>query len=253
MSVTLYWMAISHPCQAARKMLDLKGVDYNVVNVMPLNQRLHLRVAGFHSGTVPALKIDGQRVQGSKWIARALDLRWPDPPMFPRDSEKRAPVEEAERWGERELQPIPRRLARFGAAHDMALRRWALEAQPIPGGELLARVIGPLINYYARTVETDGRRADEEGVRADLAALPGLLDRADALVGDGTLAIDPPNAASLQILSSVRALAAFSDLRELTAGRPCVAAAREVGFRPRELPTVPGFLTRGWLVGIAGS
>ena len=54
-SACLYWTAVSHPSQAVRKMLELKGVDYRLVNVLPLNQRLHLRLAGFRAGTVPAL------------------------------------------------------------------------------------------------------------------------------------------------------------------------------------------------------
>src|SRR5437764_1534060 len=38
MTVVLYWMSISHPSQVARKMLALKGVEYELVNVIPLNQ-----------------------------------------------------------------------------------------------------------------------------------------------------------------------------------------------------------------------
>jgi hypothetical protein len=39
MTVVLYWMSISHPSQVARKMLDLKGIEYELVDVIPLNQR----------------------------------------------------------------------------------------------------------------------------------------------------------------------------------------------------------------------
>src|SRR5947209_10213289 len=120
-------MAISHPSQAARKMVLLKGVEFELVNVLPLNQRVHLRLAGFRGGTVPALKIDGRRVQGSREIARVLDEEWPDPPLVPADPAERARVLEAERWGEETLQPIPRRLARFGVAGRGDLRRWAAE------------------------------------------------------------------------------------------------------------------------------
>ena len=116
MAIVLYWMAISHPSQAARKMLDLKDIDYELVDVLPLNQRVHLRLAGFRSGTVPALKLEGHKIQGSRRIARAVDERWPEPPLFPADLEARARVERAERWGEEELQPVPRRLFRFPAA-----------------------------------------------------------------------------------------------------------------------------------------
>src|SRR5436190_14559987 len=115
MVARLYWMAPSHPSQAARKMLDLNGLDYRLVDVVPLTQRVHLRLAGFRGGTVPALKLDERRVQGSRQIARGLHELQPETPLFPPDGELRAQVEEAERWGEERLQPIPRRLARFGA------------------------------------------------------------------------------------------------------------------------------------------
>src|SRR5947209_11157339 len=116
MVARLYWIPVSHPSQAARRMLELKQVDYELVNVLPMTQRLHLRLAGFSRGTVPALKLDGRRVQGSREIARVLDESWPDPPLFPADPEQRRRVEEAERWGEEQLQPVARRIGRFGAA-----------------------------------------------------------------------------------------------------------------------------------------
>src|SRR5213080_5493379 len=104
MRVVLYWMSISHPSQVARKMLDLKGIEYEPVDVVPLNQRVHLRLAGFRGGTVPALKIDGQKIQGSRQISRLLDERWPEPSLRPADPAARARVEWAERWGEEQLQ-----------------------------------------------------------------------------------------------------------------------------------------------------
>jgi len=37
-------------------MLDLKGIEYELVDVVPLNQRIHLRLAGFSGGTIPAVR-----------------------------------------------------------------------------------------------------------------------------------------------------------------------------------------------------
>jgi glutathione S-transferase len=243
--VKLYAMAIAHPSQAARKMLEIKGVDYELVDVLPLNQRLHVRLAGFRGGTVPALKVDGRRIQGSRRIARAADQLWPQPPLFPSDPALRVRVEEAERWGEQQLQPVPRRLARFGAATQFDLRLWVAKNQSMPAPELLARFCAPVVRHDARAPELDGRRADEDGVRADLAALAALLDHADSLLADGTLTTGPPNAASLQILSSVRVLAAFADLHVYLDGRPSTDAAREVF--PSYPGTLPPFLPRDWL------
>ena len=240
MAVVLYWMAISHPTRAVRKMLDVKGVDYQLVEVRPFNQRLHLRAAGFRRGTVPALKLDGRRVQGSLAISRALDERWPSPPLFPADPAARARVEAAERWGEHELQPIPRRLFRYALSRDPELRRFVVSAQGLPAPALTAAAIAPVSFYYARTVEADGRRGSDANARADVAALPGMLDRIDGWLADGTLTVDPPNAASIQILSSVRVLDAFEDFHELVRAHACAAAARELF--PDYPADVPRFL-----------
>src|SRR5436853_7372650 len=40
------------PSHVARKMLDLKRVDYELVNVLTLNLRVHHRLAGITGGTV---------------------------------------------------------------------------------------------------------------------------------------------------------------------------------------------------------
>jgi glutathione S-transferase len=243
--VKLYSMQISHPSMAARKMLELKRVDHELVDVLPLNQRVHLRLAGFRGGTVPALKLDGRRIQGSTRISRALDVQWPEPALFPADPALRARVEEAERWGDQEFQPVPRRLARYGGSRSVELRRWAAETRGLPLASVLARATGPLTAYYARAREPDGRTGDENGVRADLAALPALLDHADELLADGTLTPDEPNAATLQILATVRVLDAFADLRGLLAGRESTRAAHDV--YPDFPGPAPAFLPREWL------
>jgi glutathione S-transferase len=245
MTVRLYWMSLSHPSQAVRKMLDIKGVPYELVNVLPLNQRLHLRLVGFRGGTVPAIKVDGRRVQGSREIARALDELWPEPPLFPRDPELRKQVEDAERWGEQQLQPMPRRIARYGAISDLELRSWVARSANMPAPDLIARLSTPGVRYYARTIEADGRRATEAGVRADLEALPAVIDHADRLLADGVLTTDPPNAATLQVLSSISLLDALTDIHEVFGDRPCAVAARELfPDYPRGLPH---FLPRDWL------
>jgi glutathione S-transferase len=247
MTVRLYWIPVSHPSQAARKMLDLKQVNYQLVRVLPMNQRLHLRLAGFSGGTVPALKLDGERVQGSRAIARALDERWPDPPLFPADPEQRQRVEAAERWGEEKLQSMARRIGRFGAARSVELRRWGAQGLPLP--DLLARASGPLASYYARTLEADGLRASEASVRADVAAVPDMLDRVEQLLADGTLTLDPPNAAALQVLASVRLLDSYSDLHQYIGESRAAEAAREVF--PKYPGPMPSFLPGAWLEPVA--
>jgi glutathione S-transferase len=245
MGATLYWMSISHPSQVARKMLDLKGVAYDVVNVIPMNQRVQLRLAGFRGGTVPALKLDGKRIQGTRQIARALDQRYPEPPLFPSDPTGRARVEEAERWGDEQLQPIPRRLFRWGVARRQELRELVARTQRMPLPSITTQLMRPALEYYVRTTEADGRRATEAGVRADLQALPAMLDHVDALIEDGTLALEPPNAATLQILSTVKLMSQIADLAGLVNSHACAEPARRLF--PRYGAALPSFLDPSWL------
>ena len=125
----LYWFPMSHPGMAAKAMLELKGLPFETVEILPGAQSIHLRLAGFHGGTVPALKLDGRRVQGSLAIPRALEEVAPQPPLYPADPDLRRRVEEAEAWGERELQNAPRLMIRWGLVHDQGLRRWFAEVR----------------------------------------------------------------------------------------------------------------------------
>ena len=247
MTVVLYSMSISHPSLTARTMLDLKHVDYRLVKVAPGAQRVRLRLAGFRGGTVPAIKLDGRRVQGSRAIARALDERYPRSRLFPDDPHERAAVEEAERWGEEQFQPVPRRLFRYAIAHNPEIAAWVLRRQGLPAVQPLAGWVRLVAAYFARTIEADGRRATAAGIRADLGALPALLEHADRLLAASTLSLDPPNAATLQVLSTVRTLCAFTDLRELVSSHACAEPALALfGHPQQELPNVipPDWLTK---------
>src|SRR5688572_8973488 len=107
-------MTLSHPSQAARLMLERKGIDHEIKELFPGGHPAQLRLAGFRAGTVPGLKLDGRRVQGSLNISRALDDVQAEPRLFPADPAQRRAVEQAEAWGEREFQPVPRRMFRWG-------------------------------------------------------------------------------------------------------------------------------------------
>ena len=103
-----------------------------------------------------------------------------------------------------------------------------------------------MARYFARTLEVDGKRAKTEAdARADLEALPGLLDRVDELLADGTLTLDRPNAATLQVLSSVALLDALADLHDAIGARRCGVAARELF--PHYPGPIPRFLPPEWL------
>src|SRR6266511_3348945 len=70
-------------------MLERKGIEHKTVWLLPGLWPFLLRTRGFRGGTVPAMKIDGRRLQSSRAISRALEEVKPDPPLFPADPERR--------------------------------------------------------------------------------------------------------------------------------------------------------------------
>ena len=200
-------------------MLEHKGVDFETTVLMPGMQAALLRMAGFRGATVPALKIDGRKLQGSLRISRELERLYPEPPLFPGDPA----VEEAERWGERVLQPIPRRVFRWIVGEDRALRRWVARFAGMPLAPVVAEGLTPVVWALKRQSS-----ATAETVRDDLAALPAHVDHIDGLIAAGTLDGPELNAADYQIGTSVRVLLEFAGVREGIEGRPAEAHARRV-------------------------
>ena len=68
---TLYSLSLSHPSLAVRGMLRRKGIPHRVVQLVPGFHPVALRGLGFPGTTVPALVVDGRRIQGSREISRA--------------------------------------------------------------------------------------------------------------------------------------------------------------------------------------
>src|SRR5688500_18446581 len=157
-------------------MLRHKGIEHDLVGFPALTHPVALRAAGFRGRTVPALKIDGRRVQGSLEISRVLEEGQPDPPRFPAD--RRAAVEAAEAWGEREFQPLPRRFFRWGVANDSDLRTHVFgKVAKIPAAGVTSKAAIPVLSYFARL-----SRATDEYTREGVAKLPGALDHVDELI-----------------------------------------------------------------------
>jgi glutathione S-transferase len=220
----LYVMPISNAAAAGAAMLAHKRIPHRLVRLMPGLHPMLVRFAGFDRFTVPALELDGRKLQGSRAIARFLDEVRPERPLFPADPARRASVEEAERWGEQMFQPVPRRLFRHLLLTSESARQWmGTEIMHLPAPRVLAVLFMPVIRRLAQISRADGPR-----VRQDIADLPELLDHVDGLIAAGTIGTAEPNAADFQILASVSVLRAFADLEHQVRGRPCEAAARRL-------------------------
>jgi glutathione S-transferase len=236
----LYGIALSHPVIAVRGMLAAKRLPYRYIELLAGVHPAALFAYGFRGATVPALELpDGRRVQGSLAIARALEDLAPQPSLYPAEPGARAAAEEAERWGEAVLQPIPRRLIRWGLRHSLRQRRWFAEvATPLPAPALLGIALAPVVPLF---IWQSG--ASEERVRSDLEELPSLLDEVDRLLASGVIGAQEPGAADFQIASSVRVLAAMGEVGRLVDGRPAGAFARRL---VPTYPEIPAALPAGW-------
>lgn len=99
--IVLHQWEISPFCRKVARALDFKGLRYETVNYNGLRGMLALRLSPV--GKLPVVDFGGQRVQDSTRIARTLDERFPDPPLYPADAQQRALAELWEDWADEVL------------------------------------------------------------------------------------------------------------------------------------------------------
>jgi glutathione S-transferase len=236
----LYVIPGSHACRSAILMLEHKQVPYRRVEVVTLLHPLVARLHGFDAGgqtrfagrrrtlatrlgdllgTVPALAADGERASTNHQIARFLDGRHPEPPLFPADPTQRRAAEEVERWANETFQMAARRIALAWAVRDPAgASRSVADGRMghlLYRRELARRLIIPLIG---RRLFAVGRASDREL----LAELPAMLDLIDAWISDGILGGAQPNAADFMVAPSLALILYRPDVRPLFEGRPAL-------------------------------
>lgn len=210
----LYTIPGSHACRSTTLMLEQKGLDWRERRLPSGTQRLLMKRFGFDGRTVPALRIDGERVQTNRKIARFLDRLQPQPSLVP--SERAADIAEAERFIDGLLQPLARRLVLAAGRRDLGLL--ANHADSGRLGTLLApsRFRRSLVIRGAYRFFGVHGRVEE----LDLAALPEVLDYADSLVSEGTLNGPEPNAADCQAAPCLALIGYRNDVREIVESRP---------------------------------
>jgi glutathione S-transferase len=237
---TLYVIPGSHACRSAMLMLEHKRVAYRRDDVVTLLHPVVVRLHGFdaggqtrsaggrrplglrmgdHLGTVPALAADGDRVSTNHRIARFLDGRHPDPPLFPADPERRAAVEETERWANDTLQMAARRIVAVAAVRDPAGFS-ELTADGRLGNLLFKQAVARRLivpRVVAATFVATPRAEPEL-----LAELTEMLDRIDSWIGDGVLGGAQLNAADFMVAPSLALILYRPDLRAMFEGRPAL-------------------------------
>jgi glutathione S-transferase len=245
-STTLYTLAVSHPGHSARLMLEHKGIEHKVVEFLPGMQPLPLHALGFRRGTVPALRADGRRVQGTRTISRYLESVQPEPSLFGADPGERAAIEETERWGEEELQPVPRQLGRWLAANRAEMRVMMATDNGMPAPALISPLMQPLAAYFARK----SGASREQDVREAVGRVAPMLDRVEWLIEEGVIGGSEMNAADFQIAPSLRLLIAFDDVAPLIERRK--AGRYALSLMPTYPMSVPqGLVPQPWLEPLA--
>jgi glutathione S-transferase len=240
--VRLYTIPGSHPGVAVQLMLKHKGIPFKRTDLFPALSRVIVRHGlRFPGGTVPAMKIDGRRVHGSREIAREIERLQPEPALFPADPQKRAAVEEAERFGDEELQhPVRRTIWWAFRKNHAPLRSYSEGARlGIPIG-LAVRTAAPIIYLENRI-----NGANDDTVRVALDSLGGLLQRVDDMIAAGTLDGEELNAGDFQVGTSLRLAMTMQDLRPLIDSRPAGRLARRV--QPQIAGDFPPILPPAWL------
>ena len=210
---TLYVIPGSHPARTGQLMLELKGIPYRRVNLVPGFHRVYVRVRGFPGDRVPAVRFaDGSRAQGTRPLARALDALKPEPRLVPDDPR----VEDAERWGDDVLQQWARRMViEAGICDPEALHRRGAAGRLGPllfRQDRLRRPMARLVRIaYVMTAEQ---------FRDDRTRTGEMLDHVDELIAAGVLNGEQLNCADLQIATSLALIEYRMDVRDRLRPRP---------------------------------
>jgi glutathione S-transferase len=240
-NLKLYALPASHPCDAVEVALRLKSIPYKRIDLLPSGE-IVIGPLLWGGRTVPGVRIGGERIVGSRQIMRWLDELAPEPPLLPPPgSPTFARVLEAERWGDVVLQSVPRRILDVAfIRRPPAMLSYIGDAKlPLP-----VSVLRPVTPVSARLMAFKNK-ARENSARADIAALPGQLDRVDGWIEEGLLGRERPNAADLQIGSTIRLLLTIADLRHLIDGRRATELTRYFPPRAGEIPS--GTLPADWI------
>ena len=228
MTYVLHATPASHPCATVERALQLKGLPYRRVELIPVVHKAQQRLR-FGETTVPGLEFpDGRRMTGSRAILRALEDHAPR--LVPADPDARRLAERAEEWGDQVLQPLARRVVWAAVSRRPEVMDDYSASADLPVPRAVARLSAPLVARAARRAN----KGSDLNVRADLAHLAHHLDRVDGWIADGVIGGEEPNVGDLQLAPSVALLASVEDLAPRLRGPACARA------RAALVPGLPG-------------
>jgi glutathione S-transferase len=176
---TLWHIEISHYSEKVRWALAHKGVEHRRRAPLPgAHMGVALWLTRGEQKTFPILSLEGRNIGDSSEIIAALERRFPNPPLYPADSEQRRRALDLEEFFDEELGPHVRHLAFHEMRGDPErLRAIAEEAAPsaLPGGVSAA---------YARSFSSlRWKSGDSEAAEVDRAKIADAFDRIEQELG----------------------------------------------------------------------
>ena len=220
--IVLYQYEISPFCDKVRRVLNWKRLPFETREVSMAGTVLGLRKLN-PIGKVPALDLDGEPLADSTHIARRLDERFPEPPLYPKEPRARALCHVLEDWADESLYFYEVEL-RFG--DDAEAPRWVeqLTRQDNAAMRVISRFAVPFSMRRVTTSQGTRRKPRDlllRELRGHLDAVAECLDGAPWLLGP-TLTM-----ADIAVFAQLRAIRTTERGSRLFEGAPAVVAWME--------------------------
>lgn len=218
-AITLHQFEISPFCDKVRRILRLKGVPYEIREIRALRSTIEIRRIN-RIGRVPVLEVDGELIADSSEIARFLDERFPDPPLWPADPRERAQCHLLEDWADESLY-----------FYEMTMRlqwpassgHWARELLRADGA--WAQAIAPALVLRMVAQRTKAQGTGRKPHDLVLRELGRHLDTLDTLLDDRDwLASDALTIADIAVASQLSAIAGAVEGRAALDAHPVTRA-----------------------------
>lgn len=182
---TLWQYSFSNYNEKARWALDHKGIRHERRSVLPGGPRAMMFSRG--GGTLPVIDLDGKRIVDSARIIDALEIRQPEPALFPSDPDERRRALEIAAYFTDEVGHDMRRVGFWEGRKDRTFMAAFMATDHGAAARVQQRAMLPVAWQYV--VRRYG--FDQESFERSKAALVGALDRIeserqgrDHLVGD---------------------------------------------------------------------
>jgi glutathione S-transferase len=191
----LWHLGVSHYSEKVRWALAYKGIEHERRSPPPGVHMLYaLWLTRGAQRTFPVLQLEGETIGDSSAIIAALERRFPDPPLYPRDPEARRRALDLEDWFDENLGPQIRLLGWHEVIADPERGGMPeIAARPLPPA---LRRIGPMRRsaawFGSQFVRLRYRVADPAAAAEAREAVLAALDRLEAELGDREYLVGDP-------------------------------------------------------------